>query len=63
MAKNQKVEILNKLSASMSPYAATQWLKKPLPEFGDKIPSDVLKKGKKSDIDKLFKIANKIKKK
>ena len=47
MGKKLKVEILNKLSSSMSPYAATQWLKKPLPELNDKIPSDILKKGKK----------------
>jgi uncharacterized protein (DUF2384 family) len=63
MAKNQKVEILNKLSSSMSPYAATQWLKKPLPELDGKIPSDVLKKGTNSEVDKVTKIVSEITKK
>tara|TARA_Y100000361_G_scaffold154137_1_gene178352 strand:- start:5497 stop:5688 length:192 start_codon:yes stop_codon:yes gene_type:complete len=63
MGKKLKVEILNKLSSSMSPYAATQWLKKPLPELNDKIPSDILKKGKKSEVDLLFNIVSEIVKK
>ncbi len=53
MAKNLKVEILNALSSSMSSYSATQWLKKPLAEFNERIPSEIITKGKKKDIDIL----------
>ena len=63
MAKNLKIEILNNLSSSMSPYAATQWLKKPLVDFNDKTPSEVIKKGKKKDIDMLLNIVKELKKK
>lgn len=62
MVKNQKIEILNKLSKLMNAYTATQWLKKPLAEFNDKIPAEILEKGNKSDYNKLLKIINKIKK-
>ena len=62
MAKNQKIEILNKLSKLMNAYAATQWLKKPLTEFDNKIPAEILEKGSQSDYNKLLKIINKIKK-
>ena len=44
----------------MSAYTATQWLKKPLAEFNDKIPAEILEKGDKSDYNKLLKIINKI---
>ena len=47
----------------MSPYAATQWLKKPLVDFNDRAPSEIIKKGKKKDIDMLLTIVKEIKKK
>ena len=61
MAKNLKVEILNALSSSMSSYSATQWLKKPLAEFNERIPSEIITKGKKKDIDILLSIVKEIK--
>jgi uncharacterized protein (DUF2384 family) len=62
MAKNQKIEILNKISKLMSSYAATQWLKKPLTELDDRTPAEILEKGSKSDYNKLLKVISKIKK-
>ena len=63
MAKNLKIEILNKLSSLMSPYTVTQWLKRPLVEFDNKIPSEIIRKGKKKDIEMLLTIVKEIKNK
>jgi uncharacterized protein (DUF2384 family) len=60
MAKNPKIEILNILNKKMSAYTATQWLKKPLPQLNDKIPSEILKKDNVSDYNKLLKIVKDI---
>jgi hypothetical protein len=47
----------------MSPYTVTQWLKRPLVEFDDKIPSEIIRKGKKKDIEMLLTIVKEIKNK
>lgn len=62
MAKIKKIEILNKLSKLMNAYTATQWLKKPLPEFDERTPAEILEKGSQTDYNKLLKVVNKIKK-
>tara|TARA_A100001011_G_scaffold399631_1_gene509230 strand:- start:1047 stop:1238 length:192 start_codon:yes stop_codon:yes gene_type:complete len=56
MSKKLKVEILNILSKSMSPYTATQWLKKPLADFNNEVPSEIFKKNNKKEMAKLLKI-------
>lgn len=61
MSKKLKVEILNILSKSMSPYAATQWLKKPLADFNDKAPSEIIKKNNEKEVAKLLKIIKEVK--
>jgi hypothetical protein len=45
----------------MSPYAATQWLKKPLADFNDKAPSEIIKKNNEKEVAKLLKIIKEVK--